>query len=159
MGFQVGDTVVHWVYGLGEITGHEERALMGESQLYFVVKVQDMNVWVPADRQVASRLRRPTPAKEFSKLFAILRGPTGALSQDRRERKAQLRAQLAGGGAESICHVIRDLTTLQQQKSLNDDDQTMLKKARGLLTREWGYSLEIGPAQAEADLYQLLTKP
>src|SRR5512143_1531454 len=115
MGFQVGDTVVHWTYGLGEITGQEERALMGESQLYFVVRVQDMNVWVPADQQLASRLRRPTTAKEFKKLFAILRGPTGALSEDRRERKSQLRAKIAGGAAEAICQVIRDLTTLQQR--------------------------------------------
>jgi CarD family transcriptional regulator len=159
MNFQVGDTVFHWSYGLGQITGLEERALAGDSQLYYVVQIQDLNIWVPADNTAASRLRAPTSARAFKKLFAILGGPAGTLPDDRRERKSHLHARMAGGSAEAICQVIRDLTTLEQVKSLNDDDKSMLKRARTLLLGEWGYSLEIPPAQAEASLYQLLRQP
>lgn len=159
MNFQVGDIVFHWSYGLGQITGLEERAVGGENQLYYVVKIQDLNIWVPADKMVASRLRLPTPARAFKKLFAILGGPAGMLPDDRRERKSHLHERMAGGSAEAICRVIRDLTTLEEAKSLNDDDKSMLKRARTLLLGEWGYSLEMPPAQAEASLYQLLKQP
>lgn len=159
MNFHVGDIVVHWSYGLGQIVGLEERAVTGENQLYYVVKIQDLSVWVPADSRLASRLRWPTSPQAFKKLFDILRGPAGTLSGDRRERKSQLQTKMAAGKAKAICQVIRDLTTLEQEKSLNYDDKSTLKRASTLLLGEWGYSLEMPPAQAQADLYHLLTQP
>ncbi len=156
MDFQVGDTVVHWSYGLGQIIGLEERAVGGENQLYYEVKIQDFSVWVPADSRLATRLRWPTSARAFKKLFAILCGPAGALPTDRRERKLQLHIKMDGGTAKAICQLIRDLTTLEQEKSLNFDDKSILKRAHAFLLGEWGYSLEMAPAQVEADLYRLL---
>lgn len=159
MNFQVGDTVVHWSYGLGQIIGMEERAVTGEKQLYYVVKIQDLNVWVPADGKIDGRLRPPTSPRAFKKLFAILGGPSGTLPVDRRERKSELHIRMGGGNAETLCQVIRDLTTLEQAKALNEDDRSTLKRARTLLLAEWGYSLEMPPAQAEADLHQRLMQP
>jgi CarD family transcriptional regulator len=156
MKFQVGDTIMHWSHGLGHITGLEEREVMGESQLYYVVQMQDFNVWVPADKMLAGRLRPPTPAPAFKKLLAILSGPAEVLPDDRHERKSLLRARMSGGTAESICHVIRDLAGRQEVKTLNDDDMSTMKRASGMLLGEWVYSLKIPPTQAEDDLHRLL---
>src|SRR5512140_1293243 len=106
MNFQVGDTVVHWSFGLGQIIGLEERAVAGEKQLYYEVRIQNFSVWVPADGRLASRLRTPTSARGFKKLFAILGGPAGLISGNRRERKLELHTRLAGGKATAICQVI-----------------------------------------------------
>ena len=57
---------------------------------------------------------------------------------------------MAAGKATAICQVIRDLTTLEQEKSLNYHDKSTLKRASTLLLGEWGYSLEMPPAQAQA---------
>jgi CarD family transcriptional regulator, regulator of rRNA transcription len=159
MSFQVGDTVVHWSFGLGQIIGLEERAVAGEKQLYYEVRIQNFSVWVPADSRLASRLRSPASARAFKKLFAILGGPAGIMSGDRRERKLQLHTKMAGGGAKAICQVIRDLTTLEQEKSLNYDEKSILKQACTLLLAEWGYALKMPAAQAQADLYQMLKPP
>jgi RNA polymerase-interacting CarD/CdnL/TRCF family regulator len=159
MNFHVGDTVVHWSFGLGQIISLEERGVSGKSQLYYEVKIQNFSVWVPADSRLASRLRSPTSARAFKQLFAILGGPAGAMSADRRERKLQLHTRMADGKAKAICQVIRDLTTLEQVKPLNYDDKSILKQARSLLVGEWGYSLEMLPAQVEAGLYHLLAQP
>ena len=64
---------------------------------------------------------------------------------------------MTDGKATSWCHVIRDLTTLQSEKALNEDDRSTLKRARAMLVREWGYSLKVPVAQAEDELQQLLT--
>lgn len=159
MDFQVGDTVMHWSYGLGQIIAKEERQVNGQNQLYYVVKIQELSVWVPVDAMLAGRLRRPTSASAFQRLFAILSGPAQTLPDDRRERKSDLHTRMAGGNAEAICHVIRDLSTLVGRKTLSEDDRTTLRHARSMLLGEWGYSLKIPPAQAEDSLGQLLEQP
>jgi len=156
MDFQIGDTVVHWSFGIGQIIGLEERLLAGEKLLYYEVRIQNLSVWVPADGRLASRLRAPTSPRGFKKLFAILGGPADPVTGNKRQRKLDLHARLANGQASAICHVIRDLTTLKQEQSLDFDEKLILKKASSLLLAEWEYSLKMPAAQALADLYQLL---
>jgi len=157
MDFRVGDAVMHWTYGLGEIIGLEERALSGQKTLYYAVKVRDLTIWVPADGDVEHRLRPPTPPAQFEPLFAILAGPGEPLPTDRQERKLLLVEKLRDGRAESLCHVIRDLWAYQQEKSLNDNDQNLMKRSRDALLGEWGFALSVPPMQAESELRRLLT--
>jgi RNA polymerase-interacting CarD/CdnL/TRCF family regulator len=64
---------------------------------------------------------------------------------------------LKDGRAESLCKIIRDLSASQKIKSLNDNDQTLLKQVKNALLGEWGFALSITPAQAELELHRLLT--
>ncbi len=156
MKFQVGDTIMHWSHGLGQITGLEEREVMGETQLYYVVQIQDLNVWVPADKMLAGRMRPPASAAAFKRLLAILSGPADTLPDDRHERKTLLRARMADGNAASMCHVIRDLSSREEKKTLNDDDVSTLKRACSMLLGEWVYALKVPMPQAEDELHRLL---
>jgi RNA polymerase-interacting CarD/CdnL/TRCF family regulator len=157
MNFHVGDPVVHWTYGLGEIIGLEERVLSGQKTLYYAVKVHDLTVWVPADDNLENRLRPPTTPAGFKQLFAILTSPGEPLPDDRQERKIKLVGQLKDGRAESLCQVIRDLSAYQHVRALNDNDQHLMKRTREALIGEWGFALSILPAQAESELHRLLT--
>ena len=159
MKFSIGDPVVHWTYGLGEIIGLEERALAGQKILYYVVKIQDLTVYVPADDGVKGRLRSPTPEREFKKLFTILSEPGESLPDNRFERKTQLHQRLEGGKIEAICRVIRDLSSYEQIKRLNDNDKNALKRAWNSLRGEWGFSLSMPLAQVEIELRRLLSHP
>jgi RNA polymerase-interacting CarD/CdnL/TRCF family regulator len=159
MDFHVGDPVMHWTFGLGQVVGLEERVISGQKTLYYAVKVRDLTVWVPSDGYLESRLRPPTPAKGFKHLFAILTGSGEQLPEDRQERKLRLVEQLKDGSAESLCRVIRDLFTYRQVKSLNENDQSILKRVQNALLGEWSFSLSIPEMQAETDLYRLLQSP
>lgn len=159
MAFHVGDTVVHWTFGMGKIVGVEERSLSGKDTLFYNVRVRDLTVYVPVDSRIDSRLRLPTPRRQFNKLFAILQEPGKALTEDRLERKSTLRKGLAAGNAEMICQVIRDLSALSHKKPLNDDDKNILHRAQGLLCAEWGFSLSVSIEQAESELKRLLMNP
>ena len=157
MDFRVGDSVMHWTYGLGQIVGLEERVLSDQKMLYYAVKVRDLTVWVPADDKLEGRLRPPTTPAGFEQLFAILTGTGEPLPGDRQQRKLQLVDQLKDGRAESLCQVIRDLFAFQQTRPLNDNDQLLMKRSREALIGEWGFALSIHPAKAEAELHRLLT--
>ena len=161
MNFYKGDMVMHWSHGIGQIVNLEERALAGEKAVYYVVQVRDMTVWVPADGKVGSRLRPPTPKFRFQRLLAILSSPTERLPEDRLERKTRLQELLQDGRPESLCQIIRDLSAYQKKlgKPMNDNDQMILKQARNTLLGEWGFVLSVTPAQAEHELYRMLTSP
>ncbi len=157
MDFRVGDSVMHWTYGLGQITQLEERAVSGQNTLYYAVQIRDMTVWVPADDKLESRLRPPTQSTKFKRLLAILSSPSEPLPIDRQERKLHMLELLKDGRAESICRVIRDLTSFRQAKPLNDNDQAVLKRLQTALLSEWGFALSVTPAQAEMEMRRLLT--
>jgi RNA polymerase-interacting CarD/CdnL/TRCF family regulator len=156
MAFQVGDKVVHWSYGPGEIIQLDEKSISGQSIRYYVVRVRDLTLWVPVDADGQPRLRQPTSTGEFKKLFEILRGPAETLSDDRLERKAQLTGRLRDGTLFSICRVIRDLKSLSQRKKLNDYDAAVLERARKFLLDEWNISLSVSLIDAERQLDHLL---
>jgi len=159
MDFHVGDTVVHWSFGIGKIVGAEERMISGKITIFYIVNIRDLTIYVPKDSNTQNRLRPPTLPREFKKLFAILQGSGSSLSEDRMERKALLRKRLADGKAETICQVICDLSALSQKKPLNDDDKNILHRAQNMLCAEWGYALSVSQEQAESELQRLLTNP
>ena len=94
MNFQVGDQIVHWVYGLGEIIQVDEKRLLRRTSQYYVVQIRDMTIWVPVGEGSDHSLRYPTPASDFEEIFSILSSPAQPLSDDRLVRKTQLGDQL-----------------------------------------------------------------
>lgn len=156
MEFRVGEKVIHWVYGLGEIIQLDEKVLSGKKTPCYVVQIRDLTIWVPSNGDGKKRLRRPTPADKFDKLFAILRSPSEPLSSDRAERKTQLVEKMEDGKVESLCRIVRDLSNYRKGKKLNDYEKSILERAEKLLLVEWNYSLFVPQAQAERELKHLL---
>lgn len=157
MDFHQGDTIMHWIYGLGTVIQLEERNLSGENAMYYAIQIADMTVWVPADDELKNRLRTPTLKAKFKRLLTILSGPSETLPLDRQERKLLLLEWLKDGSAESLCRVIRSLSTFRTDHPLNDTDQALLKRSQNALVGEWGFALSVTPMQAELELNRLLT--
>jgi len=158
MDFRVGDPVMHWSYGFGQVIKREKRAVSGQKTLYYAVQVRDMTVWVPADDKLESRLRPPTTGNRFKRLRSILSSRGEPLPDDRQERKLRILEMLKDGRAESLCRVIRDLYAYRKAKTLNDNDQAVLRRVETSLLGEWGFALSLTPAQAELELQRLLTR-
>lgn len=156
MAFHVGDPIMHWTYGLGNIIALEERAVSEVKKMYYAVKINDLTVWVPLDDNVDVHLRHPTAAADFKKLFDILSQPGESLPDDRQERKLLILEKLKDGQAVSLCRVISSLSSYQKVRSLNETDQSLMKRARNALLGEWTYVLAVSLAEAEAELHRLL---
>ncbi|MBP1693176.1 MAG: carD [Chloroflexi bacterium] len=160
MSFHIGDKVIHWSYGIGEIVGIEEKALGGRPTNCYVFQTLDMTMWIPIDDLSQSSLRIPTQPEEFETLFAILSSPGETLPADRMLRKDQIRAQMKVGQLASICRVIRDLEYFKSSSKLNDQESSLLEQAKRSLLTEWAYSLGVTPVQAQQALIKLLeSKP
>ncbi len=156
MGFQAGDKVVHWKFGLGEVLSVEEQNLSGRLTNCYKVQIRDLTIWVPIDSNGQSSLRNPTPSDEFDSLFNILTGEAEPLAKDRFERKTQLDERMKDGRLESICCVIRDLNVLRHNKKLNDNDKSTLERAQNFLLNEWTFSRRVPRADAHQAMMQML---
>jgi RNA polymerase-interacting CarD/CdnL/TRCF family regulator len=141
MSFQIGDKVIHCVFGLGEISAIEEKPINGQLTNCYVVKITDLTIWIPIDDLQQNSLRLPTLPEEFVKVLPILSSPNEILEDDRVLRKHQLIEQLRDGQLASICRVVRDLTHFQQNSKLNDQEKSILERAINTLLAEWSLSL------------------
>jgi RNA polymerase-interacting CarD/CdnL/TRCF family regulator len=156
MVYQVGDKVIHWTYGLGDIVGIEEKTIDGDVKKCYVVQVLNMMTWIPIDEFQQHSLRMPTPPDEFDSLFEILKSPGEELQTDRLQRRNRLLGLLKDGQVSSICQVVRDLTHFKRKTKLNDQEKFILESATRSLLSEWSYSLETPINQAQEELVTLL---
>lgn len=154
--FQVGDQVIHWVYGIGEIIELDEKVLSGKTNQYYVVKMSNLTLWVPRNRPGSQCLRPPTAVGEFQKLFQILSGPGEPLSTNSYTRKSELSAILQEKTLESICRVIRNLVSYRRNGRINENDNSTLAYARNFLLNEWSVALSVPVEQAELELEKML---
>ena len=156
--FQVGDRVIHWTYGPGQIVKVEEKQVASETVQYYKVQVKDLTIWVPLAEGEKVRLRNPTPASEFKKVVKILSRGGEPLAEDRLQRKAQLLTRLQEGKTESTCMVIRDLACYGKQKKLSESDAMILERAQKFLLDEWVISLNTTMADAQHTMGELLAQ-
>ena len=154
--FHVGDQVIHWMYGMGEIIQLDEKVLSDQRDNYYVVQIRDLTLWVPVHQTGESCLRYPTPAKDFQMLFHILASPAEPLLPDRHMRKLQLTELLSDRTLQSVCRVIRDLTSYKRTNRINENDSSILERTRNFLLNEWSVALSIPLQQAERELSDLL---
>lgn len=157
MGFQIGDKVIHWTYGLGEIVHIEEKSIQGRPTNCYVFRTNDLMIWIPIDDVRQNSLRIPTQPEGFVELFAILTGPTEDLLEDRLMRKDQLQGLMKDGQLTSICRVVRDLTHFKRiKKKLNDQEKFILDRAVNSLLTEWIFSLGVTLGQAQQAMTNML---
>jgi RNA polymerase-interacting CarD/CdnL/TRCF family regulator len=156
MDFHIGEKVIHSTYGLGEIVRIEEKIIHGQPTNCYVVRTNDLTIWIPINDLHQNSLRTPTLPDEFERLFSILTSPGEALPDDRILRKDQLIENMKNGQLTSICHVVRDLTHWKRVKKLNDQEKSILERAVNSLLTEWIYSLGVSPNQAQQAMTKML---
>jgi CarD family transcriptional regulator len=158
MEYKIGDKVIHSTFGFSEIIDVEEKEISGVMERYYVVKVNKMVIWIPVINLKNATLRLPSTKNSFNDLFSILRSKYSPLSNDKKVRKSQIHFQINEGNSESICRLVRDLSFYKSSKKLNEDENSILRRAIRIIIDEWQFSLETSQNQANADLNTLLAE-
>lgn len=156
MHYKIGDTVVHWTYGVGSVLAIEEIHLAGEVQWYYVIEVNTLKLWVPVDEALKGSLRLPMESSQFMLLLNILRLPGQPLPDRYYQRKVALRNRMQKRTLAELCHVIRDLTDRSRHHSLSAEDASVLFSAQESLLDEWVISLGTERSKALQEMEMLL---
>jgi RNA polymerase-interacting CarD/CdnL/TRCF family regulator len=157
MGFKIGDWVVHCTHGLGQVLAIEERMNNNKTALYYMVKLADLTIWVPADENQNSRLRLPANEAEFRRLLSTLSGPADQLPDDRRQRNLQLLEMLKDGSVGSLCRVLRNLAAHRHHRTWSEYDSALMNRVQKALIGEWSFILSVTPLDAQIELHRLLS--
>jgi len=155
--YQVGDTIIHPVHGVGVITRLDEMKQGEQSHLYYVLATPDkVTVWVPMDTAAQCGMRPVVSASGFAVASGILSSAAQPLKEQAYERQVEIRERLNQGTLEAICSIVRDLTVRRSSQRLNENDAKMLKRTRKLLLDEWVLVMQILQLEAESHLSAML---
>lgn len=144
--YQVGDKVVHPVYGAGIVIGITRKSIAGDVRRYYVVDPMsyDMQVMVPVDKAKASGLRDVLKRSGIARVFRTLQDAPEELSDDHKERQALVDEKLVSANPIEIAKIIRDLSWLARRKGrLGTTDTKLLDRARSLLAGELAIALDV----------------
>lgn len=156
MDFHAGDTVMHWVHGLGTVIRRERREVLGHVASYYAVRINAMVVWVPIDEMVRKRLRKPAGKLRFKRTVALLAKPGRILPLDRHERRLVLDEYLKDGSVEGLVRIMRCMLAQRKLRALNDSDQAVMHRIQTVLLAEWAHVMDLTPGEAELQLHALL---
>lgn len=157
MMYKIGDTVVHWTYGLGTVVNIEEKQLGEVVELYYVVAFDDIRIWVLTEKGDRGSIRLPTESMQFDELFKILRMPGDELPDRYNKRKVILQERMHKWTLTDLCHLIRDLSDRSRMHTLSPYDSSVLLQAQRHLLDEWVFTLGNDRSSAMREMQVFLT--
>jgi len=154
--YKVGDTVVHWAYGIGKIAAIDDKGIPGEPCFYYVIEGNEQTLWVPVDENGKSSLHLPTPSTEFGQFISILRSAGEKMSDNPYQRENELDQRLQKMSLVDTCLIVRDLTYRSHSRKLSGNDIWVLKHAQSFLLDEWERSLGTPREKARVEMEWIL---
>ena len=156
--FEVGDNVVHPVYGAGTITRIEKRLEGGRDITYYVIPTEPgtTNLFVPADSARDLGLREVIPAARVEDVFDVLKSDP----KPPPECKA-LAGPLKKMDWSDPCFLaalIRDLLPAEKVKKISAVQRKALKRAQKLLIGELSLATGTEYAVTEEMVVQVISE-
>lgn len=152
LNYHIGDAIAHWNYGLGTVVAIEKKEFAGIDQLYYVVEVKRLQIWVPVEEAGISSMRFSCDPIQFEPFFDILRTPGEQLADHQYQRSAEPQEYTRKKTLADLCLLTRDLMDRSRQQPLNQNDTMALSRAEELLLDEWVHSLGVERSSALDEL-------
>ncbi|HSF80480.1 MAG TPA: CarD family transcriptional regulator [Anaerolineales bacterium] len=154
--YKVGDSVVHWIYGIGKIIAIADKGLPGYPCFYYIIEGNKQTLWVPVEEKGRSSLHLPISRSDFKQLIQVLRSLGEDLSNNPYQRHNQLDERVQKASPNDLCLVIRDLNYRSHGRKLSSNDTRILKHAQSFLLDEWERSLGTPREQASQEMEWIL---
>ncbi len=158
--FKVGETVFCPMRGSGIVEAIEARTMLNESREYVVIhmKSPDIMMMIPTERIGDSGFRKVDNEETANKVTELLVNKEVQVdySMDIKQRMKKNQAKLSSGSFIECGEVVRDLSCMEQIKSLNNSEKTTLLQAKRLLVDEFAIIKRISEIEAKNIIDELL---
>lgn len=137
--FEVGDTIVYPIHGVGTIEGIEKKTILGKRNEFYIISIMSsgMKVMVPvktAEDKIG--IRGIIPKKNVNKVIDVLVKENVKLEEDWKLRYQQNLEKIKSGDIFRVAEVTRDLYRRGQEKELSIMERKLYENAYQLLTNE-----------------------
>lgn len=142
--YSIGDWVVHYSYGIGQIQKIEEKPIHGEPEACYQVKTQNgAQWWFPRDGVENPRIRPVASQNMLQRAQKELQEPVQGLDPDKNFWKMRINEVMASGDFIAISQILRDLTVLRTQRKLNQMEVKAFNLFKDRLLSEWSTTMDI----------------
>lgn len=158
--FKVGDLAVYPAQGVGVIEAIENREVMGNKQLFYIMKIMGngMRIMIPTDSADAVGLRELISEKDIPQIYEILRNKNVTVDkQTWNKRYREYLEKIKTGSVFEIARVLRDLFILKSDKNLSFGERKMMDTAKNLLIKEISIASNSEETKVEQDLKMIFS--
>lgn len=138
--FQVGDMIFYPMHGAGLIEAIEEKEILGDSKLYYILNIPHKNVqiMIPIDKAADSGMRRVVAPETMEKVLeGLFLGSTDPeIYENQRYCLTVNKTKIKSGDIYKVTEIIRDLMRKSKRHKLGAEDRNMLDNARQILVSE-----------------------
>ena len=157
MTFRPNDRVVYPGYGAGIIVGIEDKAFVGETTRYYMLKMvaDEGEFMVPVERAESLGVR---PVLESQVIMDVLQAPPDELSRDYKERQAAVSQLLATSDAIQMGRAVRDSAWFAGFRQLTGRDVQLYEELQTFLASELALASNVSLDDARDHLAQVLAE-
>ena len=136
--FSVGDKVVYPMHGAGTIQNIEEKAVLGETRAYYILRIPygNLQVMVPVQGSSAAGLRGIVSCDVVDRVMEVLSASSTPMDENWNRRYRENMDKLRSGDPAKVAEVIRNLMRVEREKRLSTGEKKLLANARQILASE-----------------------
>ncbi len=138
MQYQIGSKVVYPLHGAGVIEAIEEREIMGEKKMYYIMRIPvgDMKVMVPMDAATEIGLRDVIDGREADRVLAEFKACKTDMDTNWNKRYRDNMSRIKSGNIYDVVHVVKNLMHRDKVRGLSTGERKMLSNAKQILVSE-----------------------
>ena len=154
MSFQIGDKVVHPMYGAGILESVVQRKVGGVVRGYYLMKIPDrsMVVMIPTENSEAIGVRPVIDREQADRILASIPNIQVEMTSNWNHRYRENLERLKSGDLLEVAWVVKGLTQRETSRGLSTGERKMLHSARQILISEPVLSKSISYEGAEQAL-------
>lgn len=152
--FQVGDKVVHPMYGAGIVDSIVQKQVDGVERDYYILKLpnRSMVVMVPTENCEEIGVRRVVDQAQADRVLAAIPDIQIEMTANWNHRYRENMERMKSGDLLEVARVIKGLTLRDQKRGLSTGERKMLHSAKQILISEIVLSKSVSYESAEAEL-------
>jgi RNA polymerase-interacting CarD/CdnL/TRCF family regulator len=154
--YEIGDWIVHLIYGVGQIKKLEEKPVGGIERLCYRVQTEDGVFWLPVDNADNERVRPLAGPELIQHALEILRKAPQKMAANFQTRRKRIRKVSLDGDLDTDLKLVRDLNARQFKKGLNATEQEALNTIVKRFLQEWSLSKDIEIREARQTFERFL---
>jgi len=132
--FQIGDRVVYPMHGAGIIEAIEEREILGSTQLYYVMNINNMEIIFPMETKIG--IRSIVESDILENVLSLFNHGESDANVNPTQRYRINMNKIKSGDIYEGAEVIRDLNRMGKKRKLSTGDKMMLDNARQIFLSE-----------------------
>ena len=154
MSFQIGDKVVHPMYGAGTLESVVQKKVSGVTREYYIMRLPErsMVVMIPVENSEEIGVRPVVDRERADEVLAAIPGIQVEMTSNWNHRYRENMERLKSGDLLEVARVVKGLTVRDTARGLSTGERKMLYSARQILISELVLSKSLSYEAVEREL-------